>query len=144
MATSSHTDLSQDVQILQRKLAALADAIYGMASDLVAFAPYCIERSREGGFDVLAQLTNLLTASESMIGQCASMRSEFTEAQMREIKLRYGANNLKLHIGAGSHHLDSWVNIDRYPADLALDVRWGLPFEDGSAGYVFLSHMLEH
>jgi ubiquinone/menaquinone biosynthesis C-methylase UbiE len=36
------------------------------------------------------------------------------------------------------------VNIDVYPAPLAINVLWGLPFATDSARYVFVSHLLEH
>jgi SAM-dependent methyltransferase len=52
--------------------------------------------------------------------------------------------DLKLHVGAGSRRLPGWVNIDVYPAELALNVNRGLPFADGSARVLFASHMLEH
>jgi predicted SAM-dependent methyltransferase len=51
----------------------------------------------------------------------------------------------KLHLGCGSVNLDGWVNIDlEAAADLALDVRAGLPFADGSARLVYHEHLMEH
>jgi SAM-dependent methyltransferase len=49
-----------------------------------------------------------------------------------------------LHIGCGPGHLPGWVNIDVEPAPLALNVLWGLPFQDRSVRRVFVSHMFEH
>ena len=37
-----------------------------------------------------------------------------------------------------------WINIDNYPAPLAINLDWGLPLPDRSARYVFLAHLLEH
>jgi len=51
---------------------------------------------------------------------------------------------LKLHLGCGTHRLDSWINIDFHPAQLAMDVRWGLPFPDASVAFAFMAHTLEH
>ncbi|MEX5636999.1 class I SAM-dependent methyltransferase [Parafrankia sp. FMc2] len=74
------------------------------------------------------------------------------EAGMRE-RLRTQAraiassgDPLRLHLGCGPHRLPGWVNVDlRDPAaDLRLDVRAGLPFDDGAAVAVYLAHILEH
>lgn len=53
---------------------------------------------------------------------------------------------LRLHLGCGPHRLPGWVNVDlRDPAaDLRLDVRAGLPFDDGAVTAVYLAHILEH
>jgi predicted SAM-dependent methyltransferase len=53
---------------------------------------------------------------------------------------------LLLHLGSGAHKLPGWVNVDIFgmQPDLYWDLRWGVPFPDGSAGAVFLEHVLEH
>ncbi|BEL07199.1 hypothetical protein Q0Z83_053900 [Actinoplanes sichuanensis] len=53
---------------------------------------------------------------------------------------------LRLHLGCGSHRMTGWVNIDLFGtgADLHLDVRDGLPFQDCSAGAAYIAHLLEH
>jgi predicted SAM-dependent methyltransferase len=40
--------------------------------------------------------------------------------------------------------MPGWLSIDLPPADLALDVLWGLPFPRGSASAVYCAHLLEH
>ena len=52
-----------------------------------------------------------------------------------------------LHVGCGPRILEGWVNVDARPgpgADHALDLRWPLPFADGSARRIFSEHVLEH
>jgi predicted SAM-dependent methyltransferase len=53
---------------------------------------------------------------------------------------------LRLHLGAGTHRLDGWVNVDLVgmPADVRWDLTKQLPFPNGSASGVFLEHVLEH
>lgn len=55
-------------------------------------------------------------------------------------------DELRLHLGSGTHRLDGWVNVDLLgmPADLRWNVTRPLPFPDGSARAVFLEHVLEH
>lgn len=53
----------------------------------------------------------------------------------------------KLHIGCGDHLLEGWLNTDlrpRLPGVLPLDATRGLPFPDGSFGYIFSEHLIEH
>jgi predicted SAM-dependent methyltransferase len=52
---------------------------------------------------------------------------------------------LRLHIGAGRHRLDGWVNLDLQAlpgVDVVADVRQGLDFEDVDA--IYAEHFLEH
>jgi predicted SAM-dependent methyltransferase len=77
---------------------------------------------------------------------------------MAEFGLTPESSGLKLHIGSGKYHIDSWLDIDIYPGrvpdqsfpsgeklkQFGLDIKWGLPFRDASASYVFSSHILEH
>ena len=53
---------------------------------------------------------------------------------------------LRLHLGAGTHRLPGWVNVDvvGMGPDLHWDLRKRLPFPDGAAQAVFLEHVLEH
>ena len=52
----------------------------------------------------------------------------------------------RLHLGCGATHLDGWINIDLFgtKADVYLDLRNPLPFEDASVDAVFHEHLIEH
>jgi predicted SAM-dependent methyltransferase len=53
--------------------------------------------------------------------------------------------NLQLHLGCGTVHFDGWINIDyEARADLNLDVRHPLPFNDGAARLIYHEHLMEH
>lgn len=63
--------------------------------------------------------------------------------------------NLRINIGCGQWRCDGWIGVDSsnaYPyknkKELGFDVDWnvlgGLPFNDVSVKYVFVSHFLEH
>lgn len=51
---------------------------------------------------------------------------------------------LKLHLGAGGIRLPGWINVDTPPAELSLNLARGIPLPDGSARYIYASHLLEH
>jgi predicted SAM-dependent methyltransferase len=52
---------------------------------------------------------------------------------------------LKLNVGCGKVKLDGWVNIDiESGADLVLDVRKGLPFNQNSVDFIYNEHFIEH
>jgi len=53
--------------------------------------------------------------------------------------------NLKLNVGCGKVKLPGWVNIDIEPgADLVMDIRKGLPFDNNSVDFIYCEHVLEH
>jgi predicted SAM-dependent methyltransferase len=57
---------------------------------------------------------------------------------------------LKLHVGCGRNYFTGWINIDNNSdhnidkLDLNLDLRVPLPFDDGSADFIYNEHFLEH
>lgn len=52
---------------------------------------------------------------------------------------------LKLNVGCGKVKLSGWVNIDIEPgADLVMDVRKGLLFDNNSVDFIYCEHVLEH
>ena len=54
-------------------------------------------------------------------------------------------DSLKLNMGCGKVKFPGCVNIDIEPgADLAIDVRKGLPFDDNSVDFIHSEHFLEH
>jgi predicted SAM-dependent methyltransferase len=67
------------------------------------------------------------------------------EASVEEARRFIGKSHLKLHLGCGSEYREGWINIDLRPdADLQLDVREKLPFEDGSTAVIYSEHFFEH
>jgi predicted SAM-dependent methyltransferase len=53
----------------------------------------------------------------------------------------------KLHLGAGTTPIESWLNTDLRPGRpgiVLLDVRDPFPFEDSTFDFVFAEHLLEH
>lgn len=53
---------------------------------------------------------------------------------------------MKLHLGCGSVKLAGWINVDLESpvADMHLDLRQPLPFNEGSVEFVFAEHFIEH
>jgi predicted SAM-dependent methyltransferase len=64
----------------------------------------------------------------------------------RQIERTYaGRHGLKLNLGCGPNIRPGWVNVDLFAeAPFHYDVRYGLPFADGSCSYVYSEHLLEH
>jgi predicted SAM-dependent methyltransferase len=85
----------------------------------------------------------------------SAVRMLWTEARIvaslrrwrRQIELTYsGCRGLKLNLGCGTNIRPGWVNIDLFVAGAPFrcDVRYGLPFDDGSCSYVYSEHLFEH
>ena len=57
-----------------------------------------------------------------------------------------GTRPLRLHLGCGWSYIENWVNVDLFAtrADIAWDLRQGMPLADDSVDAIFHEHMLEH
>ncbi len=53
---------------------------------------------------------------------------------------------MNLHLGSGSVRLDGWVNVDldAPEADMHMDLREPLSFEDSSVAFIMNEHFIEH
>jgi SAM-dependent methyltransferase len=126
-------------------LVPLAEVIHRLAGTIAAMGPHAGSAlAATTGVPIDTRLTTLLAGATALAAELDALRPDYVCRQLQDLGIAPGARGLKLHLGAGGHPLDGWVNIDTPPADLALDLRWGLPFEKGAADYVFLSHTLEH
>lgn len=60
-------------------------------------------------------------------------------------QLRSQPRPYRLCLGSGRAPIAGWTNIDYYfPADVALDLRYGLPIPDESAALIYSEHLIEH
>jgi len=138
-ATAQISGRTQDL------LRALARSTYDLACDLLGTGPVAEqELVRASGIGVEQRLLGMLAAADSLRKELQALRGPALALQLRALQVDAGARGLKLHIGCGKGHLPGWINIDVHPAPLAMNVLRGLPFADGSADFVFVSHLLEH
>ncbi|MBI4820813.1 MAG: methyltransferase domain-containing protein [Deltaproteobacteria bacterium] len=124
-------------------LSPLASSLDALAGALSGIGPEVAEQIRdETGVGLKQRLVGALVA---FTGLESAIQSR-TEGWVREqvTRLRLPERGLSLHLGSGSARLTGFVNIDVWPAELSMDFRTGLPFRDGSADRVYLSHVLEH
>ena len=127
------------------QLRTLARSTYDLACDLLGMGPAAEqELVRTSGIGVEQRLLGMLAAADSLRKELQAMREPALAAQLRALQIDATTRGLKLHIGCGKGHLPGWINIDVHPAPLAMNVLRGLPFADGSADFVFVSHLLEH
>jgi SAM-dependent methyltransferase len=126
-------------------LSQMMQMLYELACDVGGLGPFAQDslESRDGiGLD--ARLASLRHAMSALRAELSTLRQPHLSRQLSSQGIGPESIALKLHIGCGPCHLAGWVNLDIYPAPVATNVLWGLPFVDGSARYVFLSHLLEH
>jgi predicted SAM-dependent methyltransferase len=66
-------------------------------------------------------------------------------AGVAKAKALRGSGPHRVQLGSGTRPKPGWVNVDLTPeADLTLDLRRALPFEDGSVEIFYSEHVLEH
>jgi Methyltransferase domain len=139
-AKSAEPPSGELVHELLRPLAVLVDDLAGL---LAAVGPAVSEEIREeSGIGLRARLTSCLAAVQGLRTAVEARLPGWVKTQLEGLHLP--ARGLSIHVGSGSARLDGWVNLDVWPAELSLDLRRGLPFADGSADRVYLSHVLEH
>jgi predicted SAM-dependent methyltransferase len=69
----------------------------------------------------------------------------FHRAGVKKSRAYARKSGLKLNIGCGPNRKEGWVNIDLTPeAELSLDMRERIPFDDGSAIIIYSEHFFEH
>lgn len=64
----------------------------------------------------------------------------------RRARLLAKPRPMRLNLASGVHSKPGWVNVDLFTpdADLRLDLREPLPFEDKSADFIYAEHFFEH
>lgn len=123
----------------------LAESIYRLSGTLSAISTETAQAfETKTGQQLREHIEALVTGAANLERELSGFVPNYIEDQLSELGIDGNSQYLKIHIGAGQSPLPGWVNIDSYPAELALDVTWGLPFADGAADYVFMSHILEH
>jgi SAM-dependent methyltransferase len=142
---ASPADVGQAMQRSREHVRLLARSIYDAAADLFGLGPHAeAELSKGTGTGVERKLMALLAATDGLRSELANLRSDHLQEQLRALGVDSASRELSLHIGCGKGLLPGWVNIDVYPAPLCMNVLRGLPFNEGSVRYVFVSHFLEH
>jgi predicted SAM-dependent methyltransferase len=135
----------QTVERTREHLRLLARRLYDLAADLHGLGPRADRAlAAASGIGTERRLLALVAAVDGLRQELLALRAPHIAEQLARLGVARDARELKLHIGCGPGHLEGWVNIDVYPAPLAMNVLWGLPFAPGSARFIFVSHMLEH
>jgi SAM-dependent methyltransferase len=138
-------DDAEQAALTKSHLRLLARSFYETACDLLSYGPHAEQALRERtGSGIERRLMALLAAVDGLRGELAALRQPYLARQLEALAIPAAAQELKLHIGCGKNPLTGWVNIDVFPAPLAMNVQWGLPFAPASTRYVFVSHLLEH
>lgn len=129
--------------LVETHLTPIASGLDALASGLSALGPEIASKIRtDTGVSLESRLMSIKSAI-IVLQRELNLRIPDWIAQQLEA-LSPPETGLSLHLGSGSRAIPGWINIDAWPAELALDLRWGLPFAEASADRVYLSHTLEH
>ena len=126
-------------------VATLMQAVYDLAGELRGMGPIAHQSLRNANEPSVKQrLNDLLASINDLQSAIAGARDSHVYRQVKALGISEHSRDLRLHIGCGGHHIPGWINLDNYPAPLAVNVQRGIPLPNRSARYVFLSHLLEH
>jgi hypothetical protein len=129
--------------LVQSHLAPLALALDSLSTTLAAVGPEIDESiRRDTGLGLKSRLMACVAAFLGLRKELDKRVPEWVQTQLRRLELP--ERGLSVHLGAGTTELDGWLGVDVWPAQLSLDLRWGLPFAERSVERVYLSHTLEH
>lgn len=125
-----------------RSLPRISRELYDIACDSRGFGTFA-ERNiaSRTGVGVHDRLLQILEATRAISRELRSMRQDYLSDQIRALGLTDKHGELQLHIGDARRVLDGWVNIDTFPAPLAMNPLWDLPLGDSSARCVLVSHI---
>lgn len=126
------------------QLSSLAELLPRLAGDVATLGPEQAERALAlTGVSLGARVSSLVAAATALAAEMSARREVHVTRALDRLRLDPESRPL-LHVGSGEHPLPGWLNVDVHPADLPLDVRWGLPFADGAVHRIFMCHVLEH
>ena len=129
--------------LVEMHLAPIASGLDALASSLSALGPQVEADIRaDTGLSLETRLMAIRSALAALEREVNRRIPDWIRRQLDALAPQ--PQGLSLHLGAGSKAIPGWINIDSWPAELSLDLRWGLPFLEGSATRVYLSHTLEH
>ncbi|HVF49151.1 MAG TPA: methyltransferase domain-containing protein [Pyrinomonadaceae bacterium] len=134
-AEMSHTRAQASAQ-------ASAQLIREIACDMGGFGASLYQET--DGIKLLARLSQVGRALAAVASELRERRAPYLAAQLARLNISGATRGLKLQLGSGATRPEGWLNIDFPPADVGLHLGWGLPFADGVADHVYLSHVLEH
>jgi hypothetical protein len=92
---------------------------------------------------LVAKLGRVRRTLSGIAAELRERRAPYLATQLSRLKLSY-ESGLKLNLGSGRTRIEGWLNVDVPPADLGMHLNWGLPFAEGVAKCVYISHVLEH
>ena len=140
MQSGGAADLAHWHAVLQKAGLTLERCV----GDLNAFGTWLPNEAPSTTATLATEVARLGDAARSLAEALQSNRARFVEAQLRALGVDHSSRGLRLNIGSGADKIPGWIGIDLQGADLALNLRWGLPFADGAADLAYSSHCLEH
>ena len=97
-----------------------------------------------------AELATLLAkrGTESLVGIASSATSAVRGRLMRTAAKRQFhkyPRPIRLCLGSGHAPIEGWINVDfEPPADVLVDLRYGLPIDAGAVDAIYSEHLVEH
>lgn len=138
LADAASRTAQEHTQTISELARVVTGDLWGFGADIHRAAS-----TPEAESTLVARLGEVTRALSGIAAELREQRAPYLAIQLARLNLpAQGA--LKLNLGSGRSRLEGWVNVDVPPADLEMHLNWGLPFAEGVAEHVYLSHVLEH
>jgi hypothetical protein len=138
LAEAASRTAQEHTETISKLARTVAGDLWGFGADVHRDASRDDSESK-----LVSRLGELRRALSEIAAELRERRAPYLATQLSRLNLS-SEGGLKLNLGSGRSRIEGWLNVDVPPADLQMHLNWGLPFAEGVARYVYLSHVLEH
>lgn len=136
---------SEQAYVVRRRAIAALQLAENVSQDLLGFGTALFDDGRSAlGETIADELDEIDRRLERVRSHLREARNGYLKEQCRRWPVEPHSGALRLNLGSGRQRIPGWIGIDVQQAELRANLRWGLPFADGAARFVYAAHFLEH
>ena len=136
---------SENAYVARQRAIAAMQLAEEVAQDLLGFGAALFDEERSAAGEAITDdLDEIDRRFNRIRSRLRQERDGYLREQCRDWAAESDAGTLRLNLGSGRQRLPGWIGIDVRDAELRANLRWGLPFADGAARFVYSAHFLEH
>ena len=138
LAHAASRTAQEHTEIISKLAGTIAGDLWGFGGDV--HRDTSTDETESG---LVTRLGKVRRTLSEIASELLERRAPYLAGQLSRLHLS-SEGGIKLNLGSGRSRIEGWLSVDVPPADLEMHLNWGLPFAEGVARYVYLSHVLEH